>query len=363
MQQQQPQKSNKATKGKYKITTLGRGGSDLTATAIGASLQVDEVTVWKDVNGILTTDPNIIPHAQTVPYVTFEEASELAQFGAKVLHPVAMQPCLKHNIPVRVRNSYQPTHSGTWIRQPPQQLDHGTNEDNRNNHNHNDDNDKLATAITYKRGISVLDIHSTEMVGTYGFLAKVFAAFQKHQLSVDVLASSEVSVSLTLDETQHDQACIDCVMAELQSKGNNIEVVRKDDYSILTLIANIQRSSEVLATVFRVFHQEGIPVEMMSQGASKVNISFVIPTHDLERAIACLHDCFFGEQCVVDTTDIDVVLDGEQQQQEQQQQLEDTVSIHKFQTIDVPTKVLANSTNSIKVRDTNATLVSSLSTF
>lgn len=152
------------------------------------------------------------------------------------------------------------------------------------------------TAITYKRDITVLDIHSTMMLGSYGFLSRVFAEFEKHKLSVDVLASSEVSVSLTMDKKQESNE-ISRLIKNLQDCA---EITRKDDKSILTLIADVQRSSHVLATVFRVFSTQEIPVEMMSQGASKVNISFVVNTKDLDRAIMHLHNCFFEDECIVE---------------------------------------------------------------
>ena len=147
------------------------------------------------------------------------------------------------------------------------------------------------TAITYKRDITVLDIHSTQMLGAYGFLARVFSEFEKHKLSVDVLASSEVSVSLTLDKKQSLKS-INCLIADL-TEDNCAEITRKDSMSILTLITDIHKSSQVLATVFRVFSKENIQVEMMSQGASKVNISFILNSDLLELAIMKLHTCFF----------------------------------------------------------------------
>lgn len=141
-----------------------------------------------------------------------------------------------------------------------------------------------------------MDIQSTQMLGAYGFLARVFGAFERHKLSVDVLASSEVSVSLTLDRKQ-ESASIDNLIMDL---GDCSNVDRKDNYSILTLIADINESSKVLATAFAVFSKSDIQVEMMSQGASKVNISFIIKTDRLEEAINQLHSCFFEGRCVVD---------------------------------------------------------------
>jgi len=260
-----------------RITTLGRGGSDLTATALGASLMLDEIQVWKDVDGILTSDPRMVKNAMPVPSVSYDEASELAYFGAQVLHPIAMQPAMKRNIPVRVKNSYNPSAVGTLI----------CREKTR---------DRLVTAITYKKNIKLMDIQSTSMLGAYGFLAKVFGEFEKHKLSVDVLASSEVSVSLTLDKKQKDHE-IEGLIKDLSACA---EVKIVDNKSILTLIADVQRSSEVLSTVFRVFCDQDIHVEMMSQGASKVNISFILDGKDLEPGILNLHKCFFEDKCVVE---------------------------------------------------------------
>lgn len=261
---------------KGKITTLGRGGSDLTATQLGASLNIDEIQVWKDVDGILSSDPRLVPQAIPVGDVSYEEASELAYFGAQVLHPIAMQPAMKYDVPVRVKNSYNPSAVGTIIR-------------------NQKESDRLVTAITYKRDVKLLDIQSTQMLGAYGFLARVFAEFEKHKLSVDVLASSEVSISLTLDKKQNSQE-IDELIKDLASCA---EVSVKGNKSILTLITDVDRSSEVLATVFRVFSDTGTKVKMMSQGASKVNISFIVDNESLDTAILELHKCFFESACTV----------------------------------------------------------------
>lgn len=261
---------------KGRITTLGRGGSDLTATAIGAALKVDEVQVWKDVDGILTADPRLVKTAIPVSQVSYEEASELAYFGAQVLHPIAMQPALKADIPVRVKNSYNPSAPGSVI-------------------NKVGNPDRMVTAITCKRGVTLMDINSLQMLGAYGFLGAVFADFEKNKVSVDVLASSEVSVSVTLDKKQHEED----IKALVQNLSSFAEVELHHGRAILTLIADVTRSSDVLATVFRVFSVHGIKVEMMSQGASKVNISFIIREDQIDDAILKLHSCFFEDQCDV----------------------------------------------------------------
>jgi aspartate kinase len=261
-----------------KITTLGRGGSDLTATALGAAIRLDEIQVWKDVDGILSSDPRLVPNAIPVNHVTYEEASELAYFGAQVLHPIAMQPALKYDVPVRVKNSYNPSAEGTVITKTYEGFEK-----------------RLVTAITYKRDVKLMDIQCTAMLGAYGFLAKVFGDFEKRKIGVDVLASSEVSVSLTLDKKQKLDS-INCLVADLEPYA---DVTLKDNRSILTLITDVEKSSEVLATVFRVFNTQGIKVEMMSQGASKVNISFILSDDQLEKAVLNLHKCFFEDKCVV----------------------------------------------------------------
>lgn len=261
-----------------KITTLGRGGSDLTATQLGAALDLQEIQCWKDVDGILSTDPRLVEEAIPVKEVTYEEASELSYFGAQVLHPIAMQPALRKNVPVRVKNSYNPSSEGSIIGK----IKSETN---------------LVTAITFKRDVKVLDIYSTKMLGAYGFLAKVFGDFEKHKLSVDMLASSEVSVSLSLDKKQKMESIKDL----MNDMAPYASVTLTENRSILTLIADVKRSSEVLATVFQVFAEKGIQIKMMSQGASKVNISFLLRDDQLDKAVKELHKCFFEGACIVNS--------------------------------------------------------------
>lgn len=162
------------------ITTLGRGGSDLTASIVGAAMSTKEIHVWKDVDGVLTADPREIENARAVPVVTFREASELAFFGAQVLHPLSMRPAQEYNIPVRVRNSYNPAALGTLIKAERK-------------------NDLPVTSLVEKQNVTLMDIVSTRMLNVHGFMAKVFQIFQDEEISVDVVATSEVSISLTLD--------------------------------------------------------------------------------------------------------------------------------------------------------------------
>ncbi|KAL4192091.1 hypothetical protein AMTRI_Chr06g192270 [Amborella trichopoda] len=260
------------------ITTLGRGGSDLTATTIGKALGLREIQVWKDVDGVLTCDPNIYPGAEPVPYLTFDEAAELAYFGAQVLHPQSMRPAREGDIPVRVKNSYKPKAPGTLITKA------------------RDMSEAVLTSIVLKRNVTMLDIVSTRMLGQFGFLAKVFSIFEDLGISVDVVATSEVSISLTLDPSKlwsRDliQQELDHVVEELEK----IAVVKLLQHrSIISLIGNVQRSSLILEKVFCVFRSNGVNVQMISQGASKqVNISLIVNDSEAEQCVKALHSTFF----------------------------------------------------------------------
>ncbi|OAY37124.1 aspartokinase 2, chloroplastic isoform X1 [Manihot esculenta] len=261
------------------ITTLGRGGSDLTATTIGKALGLREIQVWKDVDGVLTCDPNIYPPAEPVPYLTFDEAAELAYFGAQVLHPQSMRPAREGDIPVRVKNSYNPNAPGTLITRT------------------RDMSKAVLTSIVLKRNVTMLDIVSTRMLGQFGFLAKVFSIFEDLGISVDVVATSEVSISLTLDPSKlwsreliQQASELDHVVEELEK----IAVVNLLQHrSIISLIGNVQRSSLILEKVFNVLRTNGVNVQMISQGASKVNISLIVNDDEAEQCVRSLHKTFF----------------------------------------------------------------------
>ncbi|XP_019185156.1 PREDICTED: aspartokinase 1, chloroplastic isoform X4 [Ipomoea nil] len=261
------------------VTTLGRGGSDLTATTIGKALGLREIQVWKDVDGVLTCDPNICPRAEPVPYLTFDEAAELAYFGAQVLHPQSMRPAREGGIPVRVKNSYNPKAPGTLITKT------------------RDMSEAVLTSIVLKRNVTMLDIASTRMLGQYGFLAKVFSIFEDLGISVDVVATSEVSISLTLDPSKlwsrdliQQASELDHVVEELEK----IAVVNLLQHrSIISLIGNVQRSSLILEKAFHVLLTNGVNVQMISQGASKVNISLIVNDSEAEQCVEALHSAFF----------------------------------------------------------------------
>jgi aspartate kinase len=250
------------------ITTLGRGGSDLSATMIAAACKAEEAKVWKDVDGILTADPRLVKDAMPVGTVTYEEASELAYFGAQVLHPRAMQPCIRTGTPVLVKNSYNPEAPGTRIIST---LDKGQ---------------MPVRAITSRKNVTLVDIVSTRMLGQYGFLEEVFAAFARHRLSVDMVATSEVSISLTLDAA-HDLTALKKDLSQIA----NVDI--RAGRAIVTIIGDVRRSSEILARAFRTCEFIGTPVQMVSQGASKVNISFIVNDTEAGEVVKALHSDFF----------------------------------------------------------------------
>lgn len=253
------------------ITTMGRGGSDLTASIIGAALGAREIQVWKDVHGILSTDPRVLPEAFPIPSISFEEAAELAYFGAKVLHPSSILPAMSKGIPVRVKNSYDPDHPGTLIVSDIMQQN------------------GLVTAITYKPHQVMVHICSTRMLGQYGFLAKVFQIFSDLKLSVDVIATSEVSLSLTLENQEG--------FAELERRLKEIATVKmQQEKTIISLIGSTKDSSIILERALNTLSREGIVAQMISHGASNVNTSLVVNDGEARKSIQLLHEQFFSSR-------------------------------------------------------------------
>lgn len=250
------------------ITTLGRGGSDLSATMLGAALGAKEIQTWKDVDGILTTDPRIVKNARPVPEVTYEEAQELAMFGSQVLHPRSMIPCRKTGTPVRVKNSYNIKSKGSVI------LAKHTGATPR------------VLAITSVKNVDLIDIQSNNMFGACGFLAHVFNQFLKWNVSVDVIATSEVSVSLTVNASSN----LDGLVEDLKRAA---DVTVKTEKAIVTIICDASASSSILADAFAALNKEKINVQMISQGASKVNISFLVDSNQANTVVQTLHSALF----------------------------------------------------------------------
>ena len=250
------------------ITTLGRGGSDLTATIIGSAMKADEIQTWKDVDGIMTSDPRLCSAARTVPEVTYEEAQELAMFGAQVLHPRSMVPCLKAGVPVRVKNSYNIQSPGSIIVQK-----------------HSGAVPKVC-AITAVKGVTLIDITSAGMLGAAGFLAHIFNQFLKWNVSIDVIATSEVSVSLTVN-TKADLSGL------LEDLRRVAQVQARPGKAIVTVICDATKSADVLSTGLVALAAAKINPQMISQAASKVNISMIVDDAQRDDAVKALHAAYF----------------------------------------------------------------------
>jgi len=249
-------------------TTLGRGGSDFTASIVGAGIEAEEIQIWTDVDGMLTADPTILPVGHRVKTISFAEAAELAYFGAKVLHPATVVPAIEKNIPVMILNSRRPEVPGTRI---------------TSNFVHCDN---VVKSIACKRRITTVNIHSTRMLMAHGFLRRIFEVFDRFETPVDMVATSEVSVSLTIDNTSH----IDLILGELRQFA---EVTVEHDSVIVCLVGeNIRHTPGVARRVFNAL--DGINIRMISQGASLLNISFVVAEADLVTAVGALHDEFFS---------------------------------------------------------------------
>jgi aspartate kinase len=250
-------------------TTLGRGGSDFTASIVGAGIGAEEIQIWTDVDGMLTADPTILPGGHRVKTLSFAEAAELAYFGAKVLHPATVVPAVEKDIPVLILNSRRPEVDGTRIV-------------SARVHCGND-----VKSIACKRKIALVNIHSTRMLMAHGFLHKIFEVFDRYETPVDMVATSEVSVSLTIDNVTR----LDEILADLRQFAE-VEIER--DQTIVCLVGeNIRHTPGVARRVFNAL--DGINIRMISQGASLLNISFVVAEADLTRTVAALHDEFFAE--------------------------------------------------------------------
>ena len=248
-------------------TTLGRGGSDYTAALIGAGLEAGEIQIWTDVNGVLTADPRVVPHARTIPRLSFAEAAELAYFGAKVIHPKTILPAVIRSIPVRICNSRDPEQAGTGVYFDAEMSP------------------RTVKAIAHKKGITVLHITSARMLGAYGFLRALFEVFEHHRTIVDIVTTSEVSVSLSLEDT----STIDEIIKDLRP----IAAVKVEtNLAVVCIVGEELRYTSGIAA--RIFSTLGdINVLLISQGASNVNLTFVVAERDVEETVRRLHASLF----------------------------------------------------------------------
>lgn len=259
-------------------TTLGRGGSDYTAAIIGAALDSEEIQIWTDVPGVLTADPRIAPKARTVPRLSFAEASELAYFGARVLHPKTLQPAVERDIPVRICNSRAPNGRSTVVV------------------GESETSPLTVKAIAHKTGVTTVQITSARMLGAYGFLRAIFEVFDKYRTAVDVVTTSEVSVSLSLDDT----TALPAIVAELEKLGT---VSIEEERAILCIVGEGLRSTPgIAARIFSTIND--INVSLISQGASRINLTFAVEEARAREAVMRLHREFF-EQSADEETAID----------------------------------------------------------
>jgi aspartate kinase len=250
-------------------TTLGRGGSDYSAAIVGAALRARRIEIWTDVDGMMTTDPRACPQARKIDVIGFDEAAELAYFGAKVLHPATLVPAIEKNIPVYVLNSRNPKGNGTCIRAHAKRSRH------------------LFRAIAFKMGATVINVKSPRMLMAHGFLRALFETLDHHALAPDLISTSEVSVSLTLDSSRD----LSSLVKDLQGLGS-VEV--ESQKAIVCLVGeDIKGRVGIAASVFRVVADAGINTHMISQGASEINISFVVDDGDALTAVRELHRHFF----------------------------------------------------------------------
>ncbi|MBA3259319.1 MAG: lysine-sensitive aspartokinase 3 [Gemmatimonadales bacterium] len=252
-------------------TTLGRGGSDFTAALLGAALSASRVEIWTDVDGLMTADPRIVPAARTLRAASYEEAAELATFGARVLHPATAMPLVRAGIPIVVLNARRPEQPGTTVA-PSAELERV--------------GDSPIRSISWKKGITVINVRAPRMLGAFGFLRAMFEVFERHEVVVDVLASGEVSVSLTVE----DRSRLDAVVRELSELG---EVWLEDRRAIVAVVGiGLRHTPGLAARLFKAVQPAN--VEVISQGASAINMTFVVREEDGPDVVRRLHAEFFG---------------------------------------------------------------------
>ncbi|HTR97187.1 MAG TPA: aspartate kinase [Candidatus Acidoferrales bacterium] len=250
-----------------RTTTLGRGGSDYSAAIVGAALGADEIQIWTDTSGLLSADPRIVPEARAVASLSFAEASELAYFGARVLHPKTLLPAMERGIAVRILNTARPDDPGSLVTAETTPSDAPWR----------------VKSIACKKAVTAVTIVSTRMLLAHGFLARVFEVFGRHHLVVDLVTTSEVSISVTLD----DPSRLEAALAELEGIGR-VEV--RHGLAVVAVVGEGAPTRIGLpGHVFTLLGGVGIGVEMISQGASRVNLSFVVREEDADRTVRLLH--------------------------------------------------------------------------
>ena len=260
------------------VTTVGRGGSDYTATILGVALQVDEVWIWTDVDGIMTTDPKIVPAARMLPQLSYQEAAEMAIFGAKAMHPRALGPVIKENIPVRIRSVFHPENLGTLITEEP-----AANETNP------------VKAVAMIKDVAMLNINGPAMVGAPGSYAKVFDILGRNSINVMMIstAASEANISMIIKRGVLGRAISNLEIALLERGGVVSEVSAEDDVAVIAVMgANMKGTLGVASRIFTTVAKKGINIRMIAQGSSELNISFVVKEKDGVAVVRAIHEEF-----------------------------------------------------------------------
>jgi aspartate kinase len=253
---------------KGEITTIGRSGSDYTAAVFGAALGAREIQIWKDVDGVMTADPSVIPQARLLERMSFAEAGELAYYGAEVLHPATIAPAVKRDIPVRVLNTTKQGSPGTVIVKGPCL-------------------EPPVKSVVYKEGLYLIDVFTPRMLSESGFMARLFTVLQKHGVVIDMIATSEVSLSMTTDSAAGLEAAVDEI-----SEFAEVEV--QDKKAVVCLVGEGMRArSGYAAKVFAAVAAAGVNVRMISQGAREINIAFLVDDKDIGATVRSLHQAFF----------------------------------------------------------------------
>jgi aspartate kinase len=251
------------------FTTFNRGGSDYVAALFGAAVKSEEIQIWTDVNGVMTSDPRVVKDAKTIPTISFAEASELAYFGAKVLHPKTILPAMKKDIPVKVLNTYEPDNPGTTIV------------------NKAEKSEEVVKAIACKKNVLMVSIVSSRMIGAHGFLARVFDIFEDYSKSVDMIATSEASITLTVDKEDN----MDEIVKQLKEIA---EVSVEKGKAIICVVGEgMYHIPGIAGRIFTTLGNAKVNVEMISQGASEINVSFIVSNEQADKAVQALHSEYF----------------------------------------------------------------------
>ncbi|MCW4023857.1 MAG: aspartate kinase [Candidatus Bathyarchaeota archaeon] len=260
------------------VTTVGRGGSDYTATILGVALQADEVWIWTDVDGIMTTDPKLVSSAKMIPQLSYQEAAEMAIFGAKAMHPRALGPVIKENIPVRIRNTANPQNTGTLITKEPIV-----------------DAKEVVKAVAMIKDVAMLNVNGAGMVGAPGSYAKVFDVLGKNNINVMMVsvAVSEANISLIIKRGLLGRAISNIEIALLERGGIVSEVTAEDDVAVIAVMgANMKGTLGVASKIFSTTAKKGINIRMIAQGSSELNISFVVKEKDGVAVVRAIHEEF-----------------------------------------------------------------------